>query len=97
MNPSNINVVNESTSNEIIAVEGKKCNLICRVASGRPKETLSWSNAGEVLVERGPGNISYSFTPTRHDNGKNFTCNVYRKSANILLMRNIRLFVYRKR
>lgn len=96
MNPSNINIVNESTSNEIDVIEGQKVQLICRIDSGRPKETLSWSNADALLVEGGPGNISYSFIPTRYDNGKTFTCSAYRISTHILLMRNIRVSVYCK-
>ncbi|CAC5417060.1 HMCN [Mytilus coruscus] len=94
--PSNITIVNETTSKEIVAFEGHTCQLLCRVASGLPAEKLSWSHAGEVLVEGGPGNIAYSFIPSRYDDGENFTCSVYRKSTQILLMRNIRVSVYFK-
>lgn len=54
-----MSISNETTSNKIIAVEGQTCQLICRVESGLPKETLYWSHAGKVLVEGGPGNLSH--------------------------------------
>ncbi|VDI84282.1 Hypothetical predicted protein [Mytilus galloprovincialis] len=96
VNPTNMSISNETTSNEIIAVEGESCQLICRVASGLPKEILSWLHAGKVKAKGGPGNISYSFITTRYDDGKNFTCIAYRKSTHILLMRNILVSVYFK-
>lgn len=91
------NMTIERAENGILEVdEYKNSTLECHVVSGNPPEYMEWRNNSKTLSYGGPSHLSYTFVPTRFDEGKQFSCFANNSAAEMPSEQIITLFVRSK-
>lgn len=93
--PKNMKITNETSIGQIIGRQDLPVNLICKVDSGIPLNTMEWKNENRTFVYNYSAIISYSFIANRDQHLQNLTCTA--NNSFYILEKKIQLYIYCKK
>lgn len=74
VDPSNLNILNKTETGLLYGVVGRQLTVECTVKSGIPLESIMWMSENALLKVGEGGSLTWTFSPTALDDGRNYTC-----------------------